>query len=485
MTRISFANDVGALLKSADYLLVVAPKAAVKKGGLPKALPAAAASLLLDLDKNTSPGDLGAVGSTLSNGHPRKLQLGLLPDRGSRYNCPARAESIRKVVATARPGRSGKTGVLLILDDPSHAQAAVNAVGRSLPLFSEKTGQRAAGHVHVLATERSSKVIRCDAVVRETLQAARIAARLVDTPPTDMNPAALAREARALLRGMTGVTVREIRGDQLLKSGLRGVHAVGRTALEAPRVLIASYRPTGAKAGHIALVGKGVTYDTGGLHLKARGAMETMKADMGGAAAVLGAFRVLAATKVKRRLSMVLCMAENAIGPSAYKPDDILTMHSGLTVEINNTDAEGRLLLADGVSYAARVLEADTVVDAATLTGAQLIATGNLHAAVMTNDARLERLAVDAGRQSGDMVHPMPYAPEFYKQEFESPVADMRNSVKDRANAQSSCAAQFVHWHLQDTKAKWLHVDLAGPAFRDSRATGFGVALLAELVRSL
>ena len=184
-------------------------------------------------------------------------------------------------------------------------------------------------------------------------------------------------------------------------------------------------------------------------------------------------------------MSLLLCLAENAIGPAAYKPDDVLTLHSGKTVEINNTDAEGRLLLADGCSYAARELGADIVIDAATLTGAQGVATGDCHAAVVSNDAGVEQALLDAGRATGDLCWPLPFAPEFYRAEFQSPIADMRNSVKNRSNAQSSCAAEFVHWHLDGTKARWGHVDLAYPAFRGDRGTGFGVALLAETVRQL
>ena len=210
-----------------------------------------------------------------------------------------------------------------------------------------------------------------------------------------------------------------------------------------------------------------------------------MKADMGGAAAVLGAFRALVEAGCQHRLTALLCMAENAIGPEAYKLDDVLTFHSGKTVEINNTDAEGRLALGDGVSYAARVLKADVILDAATLTGAQLIATGKKHAAVVTNDETLEELLVDAGRASGDLTHPLPFAPEFYKRELKSTIADMRNSVADRMNAQSSCAAQFIYWHVEDTDVRWGHIDMAGPAFIDRRATGYGVALLEEAVRRL
>jgi probable aminopeptidase NPEPL1 len=154
-------------------------------------------------------------------------------------------------------------------------------------------------------------------------------------------------------------------------------------------------------------------------------------------------------------------------------------------VEINNTDAEGRLLLADAVSYAARVLKADVVIDAATLTGAQLVSTGKRHAAVVSNRDGLEGLAVRAGRATGDLVHPLLFAPEYYQAEFKSEMADMTNSVKNRNNAQSSCAAQFVYSHIQDLDVPWLHIDLAGPAHVDNRGTGFGAALVAEVVRGL
>ena len=128
---------------------------------------------------------------------------------------------------------------------------------------------------------------------------------------------------------------------------------------------------------------------------------------------------------------------------------------------------------------------ADTVFDAATLTGAQLISTGSVHAVIVANDAQTEAELVAAGRLSGDLVHPLPFAPELYKQEFSSQVADMCNSVRNRMNAQSACAAQFVYNHLHGTDVRWGHVDLAGPAFRKERGTGYGVALLAATVESL
>jgi probable aminopeptidase NPEPL1 len=153
-------------------------------------------------------------------------------------------------------------------------------------------------------------------------------------------------------------------------------------------------------------------------------------------------------------------------------------------VEVNNTDAEGRLVLADGVAYACRHLRPGLVVDMATLTGAQLVATGRRHAAVVANTLAVEQAAVAAGLASGDLVHPLPYVPEFYRGEFASKVADMKNSVADRNNAQSSCAANFVAEHLAvDYEGGWLHVDIAGPAWAGDRGTGYGVALLLALLQ--
>ncbi len=467
-------------------LLVVAPASVFASDTFPVLLPAPAQTLLLELAREQKPGDLGAVTSTLTGtAEPRKLFAGVLPDHGSRYNSPARAESVRRVVAGADLGSTGKAGIVLVLADPAHLLPAINAVGRALPIYTSKSAPASTLAIQILAVDLAGQPLAIAAEVEATMHATRVAAGLVDTPPTDLDPEAFAARAREELTGLARVELREIVGDDLLTERLHGIHAVGRCATSPPRMLVASYTPPDGGGQHVALVGKGVTYDTGGLSIKISGAMVSMKGDMGGAAAVLGAFKVLATTGCRHRLSLILCIAENAVGPAAFKPDDILRMHSGKTVEVNNTDAEGRLLLADGVSYAARVLGAEVILDAATLTGAQLMATGLLHAAIFSNDEALEQLVVAAGKASGDLVHPLPFAPEFYKQEFESSVADMCNSVKNRMNAQSSCAAQFIFWHIDDVPVRWCHVDLAGPSFPKNRGTGFGVALLSEAVRRL
>lgn len=485
MTAIRFTKGSGPALRGVDKALVIGTRAAFQVGRLPDSLPQDLRALLGDLVSDLKPGLTGASATTLTGTKPRRLIAAVLPEEISRHNSPSRAEAVRRLVKSSGVGGKGKSAVVLLLEDAAHMVPAVNAVGRALPLFSLKRGGIGDGRLNLCAIGPDGAALTITPLAKSVLEDSREAARLVDMPPAELQPETFQEEAWRMLKELKSVRKRSIKGEALLRAKLGGIHGVGRCALAAPRLLIAQYKSKRKGARHVALVGKGVTYDTGGLSIKGRAGMCGMKCDMGGAAAVLGAFLSLVRCGSPHSLSLVICLAENAIGPDAYKPDDVLHMHSGLTVEINNTDAEGRLLLADGVSYAARVLGADTIIDAATLTGAQLVATGKLHAAVISNDEELEQSLISAGRTSGDLTHALPFAPEFYKAEFKSQVADMRNSVADRANAQASCAAEFIHWHIEDTDVRWAHVDLAGPAFRGDRGTGFGVALLTETVRSL
>lgn len=492
---ISYAANVKTLLRGARHLIVVGPVASIQKNKLPnKVLGKRLNDMVSTLVAEAAPGRSGATATTLTkptggkSDGPSRVSVGVLPNKQSRYNSAARAESIRKVVAASSLGKSGKVAIVLVLDDAAHALAAANAVGRALPQYSAK-GRATKVKVQVIAVTRDGREVELDPSVEATVSCARDSGELVDTPPTELDPETFALRAKAMFKEDKGVKVTEIKGDKLVENGLLGIHSVGRAAVSAPRLVLAQWDGGDAKRPHVALVGKGVTFDTGGLHIKGRGSMEGMKSDMGGAAAVLGAFRVLVKGGYPGRLSLLLCMAENSVDSRSYKPDDIIPMHSGKTVEINNTDAEGRLLLADGLSWAARELKADVLFDAATLTGAQLVSTGKVHAAIVSNDEELEAHVVASGQRSGDLCHPLPFAPELYQPEFRSAVADMRNSVANRMNAQSACAAQFLYAHIEDapgaSRRRWCHIDLAGPAFPKDRGTGFGVALVAEAVRSL
>lgn len=475
MGQITWVKSVSQLLKNVDHLQVIGSRPHLQD--VAEAFPGEVSSTLSALWVSLS--DAQTSGTSLTGrARPTWVTLSALPKEASRHNHPARPDALGRMLGPVLERSARKVAVALV-GPAEHQLPLVNALYRAVPLF----GGPPTPDLQVLWIDASGQASGVAKEILQVAESAQEAASWVDTPPSEMHPARFTRLAKDALAGLPGVKVSEIVGDRLQSAGLGGIYGVGKAAEVPPRMLVLQAGPQNGSR-HVALVGKGVTFDTGGLHLKPRGSMEGMKSDMGGAAAVFGAFNVLARQKLSFRVTAILCLAENAIGPKAFKPDDILTLHSKKTVEINNTDAEGRLLLADGVSWAARKMGADTVIDAATLTGAQLVSTGMLHGAVVSNDPDLEDVLVQAGRRSGDLVHPLLFAPELFQQEFKSPVADMRNSVKNRMNAQCSCAGQFVYSHLEGTKVTWGHVDLAGPAFRNDRGTGFGVALLAETVQA-
>lgn len=416
-----------------------------------------------------SPGDAGASAVTWVGG--RKVVIGVTPDVCSRHNSPSRAWAIPGLV---RAASGDALDIHILLDDACHASAAAAAASRSVPLFTMSTS--ATERVVRIAAHSTDGFVE-DATIQPTIDGVRLAARLFDMPTELLNTEAFVEEARAVAAAV-GAEVTVISGTELRDQGFGGLWGVGKAAEKLP-ALVALKKTTEGSDRSVFWVGKGIVYDTGGLSIKLK--MASMKGDMGGAAAVLGAFSAACHAGIDYNLTAVLCLAENAVGPKATRPDDVLTMRSGKTVEINNTDAEGRLVLADGVAWACEQ-GADLIVDCATLTGAALVATGKVHAALYCNDEELERAAVVAGKAAGEPCHPLPYAPELFRKEFRSAIADMKNSVKDRANAQSSCAGQFIGNHLPENPPRWLHVDLAGPAWgHEGRGTGFGVGLLVTL----
>jgi probable aminopeptidase NPEPL1 len=428
--------------------------------------------------RKTDAGDHGRAATTWTSGTPARLSAGVLPEPCSRHNAPSRAGAIPGILATA--AQKGNVGIVLCLDAAEHAAAAVLGVARGLPTFS--TGASPVERdARVLLLPPNGAEVALDPI-RAAMDAVRQAAHWTDTPPDVFGCDRFVSVAEEVAQE-TGATLTVVRGDELLKHGLAGLHAVGRAAAQSPALVVLAHEPASA-ARTVGWVGKGIVFDTGGLAIKAKTSMPGMKTDMAGAAAVLAAFRAAVRTGMRDRLVVALAIAENALGPRALRPDDILTLYSGKTVEVNNPDAEGRLVLADALCWVAKHHTPDVLVDLATLTGAQSIATGKRHAALYCSDEELERNAVTAGRYSGDLVHPLPFAPELFRREFSSPVADMRNSVKDRNNAQPSCAAQFIHNHLTAVgyDGPWLHVDMAAPAVHSNgRGTGFGVGLLLAL----
>ncbi|MBK9740625.1 MAG: leucyl aminopeptidase [Actinobacteria bacterium] len=289
---------------------------------------------------------------------------------------------------------------------------------------------------------------------------------LVNTPPNALPPAALAEAASSAVEGLP-VTVTIWDENDLLRDGLGGILAVGQGSANPPRLARMEYAPEGAVA-HLALVGKGITFDTGGISIKPAANMDEMKADMAGAAAVIGAVRAIAALAIPVRVTGWIPTAENMPGGGAQRPGDVITMYGGTTVEVLNTDAEGRLVLADALVMAAAE-KPDLIIDAATLTGAQRVALGSRTAAVMANDdAAREAVCAAAGR-AGEDVWPMPL-PADLRSTLDSSTADIAN-LGDRLGGMLS-AGIFLKEFVPTGQA-WVHMDIAGPAFNEKGPYGY------------
>eukprot|EP01094_Clydonella_sp_ATCC50884_P023974 TRINITY_DN5891_c0_g1_i2.p1 TRINITY_DN5891_c0_g1~~TRINITY_DN5891_c0_g1_i2.p1 ORF type:complete len:518 (-),score=150.36 TRINITY_DN5891_c0_g1_i2:801-2354(-) len=430
-----------------------------------------------------------------------RIHLMALPTDCSRHNAKHRPDVVYELAQKhAQPSFGADEGSSMVLflsalnwNGSESVTGLVAGFCRAFPLFSKKTARPNE------KTHRFSLVFfDCCALDEMNLapyspqdleslaNGVRQAAAMVDAPCNILHTTAFKDEALARASAVqcklpgAAVTVEVIEGEELNERGYGGIYGVGKAASNPPALVILTYTPPEPQST-VAWCGKGIVYDTGGLSIKSKTGMPGMKRDMGGAAAIMNAFFCAAEMGAKKKIHALLCLAENAVGPLATRPDDIHVLYSGKSVEINNTDAEGRLVLGDGVAHASKHLQCDVILDMCTLTGAQGISTGKRHAAVVCNSDELEAEAVRAGKLCGDLLFPIPYCPEFFRDEFASAVADMKNSVRDRSNAQSSCAAQFIANHLCEFAGQWIHVDMAAPSHKGELATGYGVALLVQL----
>ena len=308
---------------------------------------------------------------------------------------------------------------------------------------------------------------------------------LVNEPPSVMTAAELARRTVAMCRG-GAVRVEVMRLDAIRRLRLNGLLAVNRGSVEEPRFIRMRYRPSGRRRRRVALVGKGITFDSGGLSLKPPGAMETMKQDMAGAAAVCGVMAAIGRLKPSVEVTGYVSSTDNLPSGSAQKPGDVIRYRNGKTVEVLNTDAEGRLILADALALACEEKH-DVVIDLATLTGACRIALGTQVAGIMGNDEKLVDRLVEIGRETGEMMWPLPLVKE-YRDDLRSSVADLKNVGGGAAGAIT--AGLFLQEFVEGVS--WAHLDIAGPAFADKDwpycpkgGTGFGVRTLVRYLMSL
>ena len=309
---------------------------------------------------------------------------------------------------------------------------------------------------------------------------------LANTPAATKTPAWLGRAATEQLAPL-GVRVQVHDERWLDEHGFGAVLAVGGGSTAPPRLIEASWRPRGAEAGvHVVLVGKGITFDTGGLNLKPGDGMSTMKTDMAGGAAVLAALRLSAATGLQLRVTALVPCAENSFGGASYRPSDVVRHVGGRTSEIDNTDAEGRLVLADAMAYAVARLRPSVLVDVATLTGAMKVALGLRTGALFATTDDLAAGLIAAGDATGEPLWRLPLEAD-YESALRSDIADATNSP---GNPGAITAALFLQHFRGDVP--WAHLDIAGPAravkddgLRSQGATGFGARLLARWVESL
>lgn len=401
--------------------------------------------------------------------------------------------TLRRAAGVAAGAAGDVRRVATTLAEVHATSAAVEAVAEGFHLGAYrdrrwKSDPQAARLREVVVLAPSSRLSEARLAVRraEVYGRATCTARdLVNQPPDRKRPADLAATVTGLVDHCCDTVVRS--EGELAAEGFGGLLAVGAGSTAPPRLVELRYRPPNP-LGHVALIGKGITFDSGGLSLKRGHGMDEMKADMAGAAAVAGVCSVLDDLGIRMEVTGLLPLAENMPGATAQRPGDVLTVHGGKTVEVLDTDAEGRLVLADALHYATS-LEPDAMVDLATLTGAAITALGNYAAPLMGTDDELVASLRQAAAVAGEDVWPLPLWPSL-DHLLDSPVADC-NNTGDGAGAGAIIGGLFLRRFAGDIP--WAHLDIAGPAFLPSSlagshlpagGTGFGVrTLLAWLER--
>ncbi len=330
-------------------------------------------------------------------------------------------------------------------------------------------------------TKKSIKPIIAKA--EKIIEAVYFSRDLVNEPANVLTPQEFAKRIKKAFKG-TGVKTEIFTAEQLRKKNMNALLSVGQASVNSPLLLKLTYKGKKPKE-KIALVGKGVTYDAGGLSIKPTSGMVDMKGDMAGAATVAGIVKAAAALELPYELYGIIPLVENVISGNAYKPGDIIHTASGKTIEIGNTDAEGRLILADALEFAEK-LNPDKILDFATLTGACLVALGESYAGIFTENDDFAASVFDVSKQTAEYVWRLPMPPE-YNEMLKSELADISNIGSSRW-AGSITAAMFLKFFLSDEAQKnWMHFDIAGPAFKHNQAsytkkyaTGFGVRLITK-----
>jgi leucyl aminopeptidase len=391
---------------------------------------------------------------------------------------PIAEEALRRAAGSAVRQLAGVATVTLALPTTSHADVAAVAEGAAMGAYaftehrSSNDGVKDPVQNVLISTEFATDKALQPVLDRASLigKAVNATRTLVNQPPSHLYPETFAEAARELSKGLpVKVTVWDEK--RLEKEGFGGILGVGKGSTRQPRLVKVEYAPAKA-AAKIAFVGKGITFDTGGISIKPAQGMGDMKSDMAGAAVVLNTVLAIAGLGLPVKATAWLCIAENMPSGAAQRPADVLTMFGGKTVEVLNTDAEGRLVMADGLVAASQEYP-DVIIDVATLTGAQLIALGARTAGVMGSDAVTGRIKAAADR-AGELVWPMPL-PEELRPSLDSQVADLAN-IGERHGGMMTAAVflrEFVGKGKDGELIPWAHIDIAGPSFNNGSPYGY------------
>jgi leucyl aminopeptidase len=384
-------------------------------------------------------------------------------------DAPAEGETLRRAAGAAVRALAAAKPRQVALALPARDDAEAEAVGLGALLggyvFSRyrANGQQPETEFTLLGGGSAAAAQRATTFA----DAVMLVRDLVNTGPSHLFPSIFAAEAERIA-GASGLSVEVLDEKALAEAGYGGILGVGQGSVHPPRLVRLAYSHPGATKT-VVFAGKGITFDSGGLSLKPPKAMETMKSDMGGAAAVLAAVRALAALEPAVNVVGYMPLAENMPSGTAQRPSDVITIFGGTTVEVLNTDAEGRLVLADALARSAAD-SPDLLIDVATLTGAQVVALGTRISGVMANDDAVRDGVVDAFRRAGEQAWPMPL-PDELRKGLDSPVADLANVTGERAGGML-VAGLFLQ-EFVPPGVRWAHLDIAGPSFHEGEPYGY------------
>lgn len=413
--------------------------------------------------------DLGATGAIdevikLPGSSTKVIIFSGLGDSETNYS----SEKIRRAAGAAARALFGLKSATFAIgqNEKANAEGATLASYSFIEFLSDtKQDKKAPLSEIIIFGNGSSDILKRAEIEAKYVHLVR---DLINTPPSHLNPSTFVAKLTASAKKVSNVKVKSWNEKELRTGGYGGITAVGQGSANPPRLLHLSYTPAKAKK-KFAFVGKGITFDSGGLALKPAKGMETMKCDMSGAAAVCAALLAIAELKLPVAIEAWAPLAENMVSDTATRPSDIIEIYGGKTVEVLNPDAEGRLVLADALMKAQESKKLDGIIDVATLTGAQMIALGTRTSGVMTNDEKFSNKFLSAAEITGELFWPMPL-PEELRASLDSPVADIAN-IGDR-NGGMLVAGLFLREFVSE-ELPWLHLDIAGPAFNEGNAHGY------------